>query len=229
MKLLLTSAGIKNAAIETALGNLLGKSIGDCNALCIPTAMFGHPMVGPGDKVWDFISGREPRTPMCEVGWKSVGVLELTALPSIDPALWLPRLRATDALLVAGGDAGYLCHWMRESGIDSELASLDHIVWVGLSAGSMVATPRIGRDFVGWTPPGIDSQTEGIDTTLGWVNFSLFPHLNHPELPHNRMANAQQWASTIGFPSYAIDDETAIVVDNGRVDVVSEGEWAFFP
>ncbi len=118
---------------------------------------------------------------------------------------------------------------MRESGLDSELASLDHIVWVGLSAGSMVATPRIGRDFVGWTPPGIDNQTEGIDTTLGWVNFSLFPHLNHPELPHNRMANAQQWASTIGFPSYAIDDEAAIVVDNGRVDVVSEGEWTFFP
>ena len=103
MKLLLTSAGIKNAAIETALGNLLGKSIGDCNALCIPTAMVGHPMVGPGDKVWDFISGREPRTPMCEVGWKSVGVLELTALPSIDPGVWLPKVRATDALLVAGG------------------------------------------------------------------------------------------------------------------------------
>ena len=82
MKLLLTSAGIKNTSIHNALVELLGKPIADANALCIPTAGYGHPQVSPSG-AWRFISGRESRTPMCELGRKSLGVLELTALPSI--------------------------------------------------------------------------------------------------------------------------------------------------
>src|SRR6185436_9130729 len=105
MKLLLTSAGIKNRSIENALVDLLGKPIAESDALCIPTAQYGHPNVGPGAGPWRFISGREPRTPMCELGWKSVGVLELTALPTIDQERWVPLVRDTDVLLVAGGDA----------------------------------------------------------------------------------------------------------------------------
>src|SRR5881628_2853327 len=108
MKLLLTSAGVKNASIREALADLLGKPIADANALCIPTGMYGHPSVGPGERAWQFIAGQESRTPMVELGWKSVGVLELTALPSIDEEKWVPLVRETDALLVAGGDALYL-------------------------------------------------------------------------------------------------------------------------
>ena len=115
MRLLLTSAGIKNASIHDALVDLLGKPIAESSALCIPTAAYGHPMVGPGAGPWQFISG-QIRTPMCELGWKSLGVLELTALPSIDEEHWVPLVRETDVLLVAGGDALYLCHWMRQSG-----------------------------------------------------------------------------------------------------------------
>lgn len=81
MKFLLTSAGLKNTSIRNALVDLLGKPIADSNALCIPTAGYGHPWGSP-DKAWRFISGQEPRTPMCELGWKSLGVLELTALPN---------------------------------------------------------------------------------------------------------------------------------------------------
>src|SRR6187549_694325 len=117
MKLLLTSAGIKNTSIHDALVDLLGKPIVESSALCIPTAMYGHPNVGPGEKAWQFISGQEPRTPMCELGWKSVGVLELTALPSIGEERWVPLVEETDVLLVSGGDALYLCHWMREAGL----------------------------------------------------------------------------------------------------------------
>ena len=113
MKLLLTSAGIKNASIREALVDLLGKPIAEASALCIPTAGYGHPNVGPGPGPWRFITGNEPRTPMVELGWKSVGILELTALPSIDEDRWVPLVRETDALLVGGGDALYLCHWMR--------------------------------------------------------------------------------------------------------------------
>ena len=123
MRLLLTSAGIKNTSIHDALVDLLGKPIAESNALCIPTAAYGHPMAGPG-AAWRFISGQEPRTPMCELGWKSLGVLELTALPSIDEELWVPMVRETDVLLVNGGDPLYLCHWMRQSGLADLLPSL---------------------------------------------------------------------------------------------------------
>jgi len=142
MKFLLTSAGIKNTSIHDALVDLLGKPIAESSALCIPTASYGHPMAGP-PRAWNFISGQEPRCPMIELGWKSLGVLELTALPSIDEELWVPLVQETDALLVNGGDSLYLCHWMRESGLADLLPSLE-TVWVGLSAGSMVMTPRIG-------------------------------------------------------------------------------------
>ena len=160
MKLLLTSAGIKNPSIHDALVDLLGKPIAESNALCIPTAAYGHPMASPGG-AWRFISGREPRHPMCELGWKSLGVLELTALPSIDEERWVPWVRETDVLLVNGGDALYLCHWMRQSGLADLLPSLRETVWVGLSAGSMVMTPRIGEDFVGWKPPTGGDENAG--------------------------------------------------------------------
>ena len=222
MKLLLTSAGIKNASIHEALCNLLGKPIGDSSALCIPTAGYGHPKGSPAG-AWRFISGREPRCPMTELGWKSLGVLELTALPSIGEERWLPWVLAADVLLVNGGDAVYLYHWMRQSGLADLLPSLDKTVWVGLSAGSMVMTPRVGEDFVESKP-----SITGDDTTLGFVDFSIFPHLDHPDLPENSMADAEKWAAGIGGPAYAIDDQTAIKVIDGAVEVVSEGSWRFF-
>jgi len=221
MRLLLTSAGIKNASIRDALVEILGKPIADCSALCIPTATYGHPMAGPGE-AWRFISGQEPQCPMCELGWRSVGVLELTALPSIGEGRWVPWVREADVLLVNGGDALYLAHWMRESGLADLLPSLPETTWVGLSAGSMVMTPRIGEFFVNWTPP------TGGDETLGLVDFAIYPHLDHPELPENTMANAERWAADIAGPAYAIDDETAIKVIDGKVEVVSEGHWKLF-
>src|SRR6266545_6275259 len=172
MKLLLTSAGIKNASIHNALVDLLDKPIADSNALCIPTAQYGHPMAGPGH-AWRFISGQEPRTPMCELGWKSLGVLELTALPSLGEERWVPWVQETDVLLVNGGDPLYLCHWMRQSGLADLLPSMRDTVYVGLSAGSIVMAPNIGEDFVTWRPP------TGGDRTLGLVPFAMFPHLDH--------------------------------------------------
>jgi dipeptidase E len=222
MRFLLTSAGIKNASIHEALVDLLGKPISESSALCIPTAMYGHPMVGPGAGAWQFISGQEPRCPMTELGWKSMGVLELTALPSIDEERWVPLVREIDVLLVAGGDALYLCHWMQQSGLADMLPSLRETVWVGLSAGSMVMTPCIGEDFVGWKPP------TGGDKALGIVDFSIFPHVDNEDLPDNCMANAEQWAAGIPNPSYAIDDQTAIKLTDGTVEVVSEGHWKLF-
>jgi dipeptidase E len=222
MRLLLTSAGIQNASIRDALVDLLGKPIADSRALCIPTAGYGHPHGSPAG-AWRFISGREPRCPMTGLGWKSVGVLELTALPSIGEKRWVPWVREADVLLVNGGDALYLCHWMKQSGLAALLPSLNETLWVGLSAGSMVMTPRVGEDFVASKP-----SITGDDFTLGVVDFSIFPHVDHPDLPENTMAAAEYWAAGIGGPAYAIDDQTAIKVVDGVVEIVSEGHWKHF-
>jgi dipeptidase E len=219
LKYLLTSAGIKNATIHEALVDLLGKPLAECDALCIPTALYGHPWAGPR-QAWRCISGEETGTPTVGLGWKSMGVLELTALPSLDEERWVPLVRETDVLLVEGGDAAYLCHWMRASGLAALLPSLDETVWVGVSAGSMVMTPRIGEDFVTWESPNGDK-------TLGVVDFSIYPHVDNPDLP-NTMAAAEQWAAGFSWPAYAIDDETAIKVVDGAVEVVSEGNWKLF-
>jgi dipeptidase E len=220
MKLLLTSAGIKNTSIHDALVDLLGKPIAESSALCIPTASYAIPN-GPV-MAWNFISGQEPECPMCELGWNSLGVLELTALPSLDKKLWVPMVQETDVLLVNGGDPLYLSYWMRQSGLADLLPSLHKAVWVGLSAGSMIMAPNIGEYFVGWKPP------TGGDETLGLVDFAMFPHLDHEDLPYNTMAHAEKWAASMAVPAYAIDDQTAIKMVDDTVEVVSEGHWKLF-
>lgn len=218
MKLLLTSAGVRNPTIRSALDDLLPKPVAECTALAIPTALYGHPWVGPGVNAWNFITGTTDH--MTGLGWKSVGVLELTALPSIPEERWAPLVRQTDVLLAAGGDAGYLAYWMRRSGLADLLPELHDTVWVGMSGGGMVMTPEIGEEFVGWTPPAGEDAA-----TLGFVDFSMFPHLGHPDLPDNTEAAAARWAARLAGPAYAVDDETAFVVDDGAVEVVSEGTW----
>ena len=215
MKLLLTSGGITNPSIHSALVDLLGKPISDSRALCIPTAQWGHPMCGPAS-VRGFVAAQPEWQHLSGLGWKSMGVLELTALPSIGAERWVPWVREADVLLVDGGDATYLCHWMRQSGLAELMSSLPEAVWVGVSAGSMVMTPRIGEDFVEW-PSASD------DRTLGVVDFSIFPHLD--AFPQNTLADAERWAADIGVPAYAIDEQTAIKVADGSVEVISEGRW----
>ena len=82
-------------------------------------------------------------------------------------------------------------------------------------------TPRIGDDFVAGT-------RRPAAQTLGIVDFSIFPHVDHPDLPENTMAAAERWAAGLGVPAYAIDDDTAIRVVDGTVDVISEGHWKLF-
>ena len=213
MKLLLTSGGVTNASIRDALVDLLGKPTADAIALCIPTAQWGHPMCGPVS-ARGFVSGVPPWGGMTSMDRKSLGLLELSALSTIGAGRWVPWVREADVLLVDGGDATCLCHWMRESGLADLLPSLTDTVWVGVSAGSMVMTPRIGADFVEW-PSAPD------DRTLGVVDFSIFPHLD--VFPESSIAEAQRWVTEIGGPAYAIDDQTAIKVIDGTVEVVSEG------
>jgi dipeptidase E len=228
MKFLLTSGGISNDSIRTALVDLLGKPIAESGALCIPTA--AHACPGGASMAYRFISG-SAASPLCEVGWKSLGVLELTALPSIAREHWTAAVQEADALLVWGGDVLYLCYWMRQSGLADLLPELSReTVYVGVSAGSMVVTPNFGEAYDDWfcREPPASTLPKGSERALGLVDFSVFPHLDHPESPANSMANAERWAAKGPVPTYAIDDETAIKVIDGVVEVVSEGHWKRF-
>ena len=218
MKLLLTSGGVTNPSIRAALVQLLGKPIAESHALVVPTAQWGHPMCGPAS-VRGLVAAEPAWQNFTGLGWRSLGVLELTALPTIPEERWLAWIHGADALLVDGGDATYLSHWMRESGLADLIPSLPDKVWVGVSAGSMVMAPRIGEYFVEWS-------SAPDDRTLGIVDFSIFPHLNL--FPTNTPTHAERWADDIGGPAYVIDEQTAIKVADGSVEVVSEGEWIRF-
>ena len=150
-------------------------------------------------------------------------MLELTALPSIERAHWTTAVQETDALLVGGGDPLYLNHWIHRSGLADLLPSLRETVWVGVSGGSLVMGPCVGEEFVYGSPPAT-----GADRALGLVDFAMFPHLDHDAMPDHSMANAERWAAGLPVPGYAMDDETAIKVVGGTVEVVSEGHWELF-
>jgi dipeptidase E len=221
MKLLLTSGGITNDSIRAALVRLLGKPLSECSALLIPTAQWGQPACTP-ESVWMTAAGRWPgEVGLTQLGWKSVGLLELTALPTIGRDRWEPWVREADVLLVDGGEAVYLAQWMRDSGLAEILPSLTDTVWVGVSAGSMALTPRVGDNFVDWKPG------EG-DETLGVVDFSIFPHLEYPGWDENTREAAKSWATGIPGLAFAIDDQSAISVIDGVVEIISEGEWIRF-
>jgi dipeptidase E len=236
MRLLLTSAGIKNDSIHDALVDLLGKPIAESRALIIPTAIYPFP--GGAAAAWRVIRQWDAW------GWKSLGVLELTALPSIDDAAWIPTVQETDALLVGGGDPLYLCHWMRQSGLADLLPSLRETVYVGVSAGSMATATTFSEtyrdppwgggealtseDVVFATPQGAIDRIVVTAQGVGLVDFAVIPHLDQEDHPDASLANAEQWAARLPVPTYAIDDQTAIKVVAGAVDVVSEGHWKLF-
>jgi len=228
MKLLLTSSGISNPSINEALVDLLGKPIAESSALIIPTGAYPFPNGAHG--AWGAICGKA-RSPFAELGWKSLGVLELTALTTIQEESWVPMLRETDALYVWGGDVLYLCYWMKQSGLADLLPSLDRLVYVGCSGGSIVLTPyNFDVEFdLQFVPSGSDRGLEG-DRALGLVDFALCVHLDNPDPIHEdaSMANVEKWAAGVPVPTYAIDDETAIKVTDDTVEVVSEGHWKLF-
>ncbi|WP_412542808.1 Type 1 glutamine amidotransferase-like domain-containing protein [Longispora sp. K20-0274] len=242
MRALLTSAGIRNATVHAALVELLGKPVAESNALFIPTAIYPFPG-GPG-MAYRAVSGQGP-SPLCGLGWKSLGILELTALASIEEDAWVPAVRDADALLVWGGDPLFLAQWMRRSGLTALLPTLrPEAVYVGVSAGSIAAAstfvetyrepprgtdgPLKSEDIVFGTPEGDVDRLLVTGEGAGLVDFAVIPHLENPNHPDASLANAEKWAARIPAPTYAIDDESAVRVVDGTVRVVSEGQWRLF-
>ena len=239
MKLLLTSSGISNPSIRDVLVDLLGKPIAESRALFVPTGIYPFP--DGADGAFRAISGKA-KSPLCDLGWKSLGVLELTALPSIDREVWTSTVREADALLVWGGDPVYLSYWMKHSGLADLFPSLGETVYVGVSAGSIAMASRFGEtysdqpkcsgerlsseDIVFTRPEGEITMTLVMAEGVGLVDFQIIPHVEYDD--HLDVANAEKWAGRLPVPAYAIDDETAVTVLDGAVEVVSEGHWKLF-
>jgi dipeptidase E len=240
VKLLLTSSGISNPSINAALVALLGKPIAESSALVVPTAIL--PFASGPEMAARLIRG-EVKSPLTDLGWASLGVLDLTALPSIGEDVWLPTVRSADALLFWGGDPLYLSFWLQQSGLAALLPTLD-AVYVGVSAGAMATasvfgetytdvragsgTPLSSEEIVFDTPDGEVSRTLVTAAGVGLVDFAVIPHLDNVDHPDASMANAERWAAKLPVPTYAIDDQTALAVVGGVVEVVSEGTWRRF-
>lgn len=223
MKFLLTSNGVTNPSIRDTLERLLGKPIAESTALLVPTG--AHPFPEGPAMARSAIDGTA-EGPLAELGWRSLGVLELTALPTVRREHWERAVREVDALLVWGGDVLYLVHWMRASGLAELLPTLSETVYVGVSAGSITATPyNCDAEFdLQLVPEGSDMGRDAA-RALGLVDFALYPHLGRPEMEDTALESIEQWAAGIPAPTYAIDDDTAITVVGGTVEVVSEGRW----
>lgn len=229
MKLLLTSAGLTNDSIRQALLDLLGKPFNETKALCIPTAIYAYPS-GASDS-WQTLR-------MLELGWQDYGVLELTALPTLQEEYWLPALEAADLIMVGGGNTGYLSYWLQQSGLAKRLPELLKTkVYVGVSAGSAMVTQSVNVDKKRLEQTGIYYDDEydeaapanaGSDKTLKLVDFVIRPHLNADYFPKATLENMETWAAKIDVPLYAFDDETALKVIDGNVEIISEGEWKLF-
>lgn len=238
MKLLLTSSGITNPSINHALVDLLGKPIAECKALFIPTAIY--PFSGGLNYAWQAICGKA-NSPFTQLGWKSLGILELSVLPSIKREVWVQSVQETDALLVWGGDPSFLAYWMHTSGLTELLPSLlNKLVYVGVSAGSIAVSATFGEAYT--NPPnganhaltsesvvwGDVQRTFVIAKGAGLVDFAIIPHFQNPEHPDASAVNAELWAKKLPVPVYAIDEQTAIKVVDGNIEIISEGQWKLF-
>ncbi len=240
MKLLLTSSGITNPTLENALVDLLGKPIAESRALIVPAGVY--PFKDGAYHAWNPIAG--PRAAgMAQLGWKAVGLLELTALPSIARENWMATVEEADAILVWGGDPLFLAYWMAQSGLTELLTTLARPpVYVGVSAGAIATASLFGEAYTQLPgaagrplhteeivlPEGDVKRTLVTAHGMGLTDFAIIPHFENPNHPDASMANAEAWAAKLPVPVYAIDEATAIKVDNGRVDVVSEGQWKRF-
>ena len=213
MKLLLTSNGISNKSIKNALLSLIDKKTDEIKVVIIPTAA----NVVPRRKNWLI-------NDMARFGevFSYIDIVDVSALDKKD---WEPRLAEADVLIFGGGNPFYLKYWVKKSGLAELLDKwVQDKVIVGISAGSMV----LGR-YLAFEPK--EESLEYLDDTeqrgLGFVDFNFLPHLNEEDSGVTEEMSQKQ-SETFPGSLYAIDDETAILVDNDKIDIITEGKWKVF-
>lgn len=217
MKLLLTSSGFTNNTIKKALTDLAGKQFSELNLLFVPTAA----EVEKGDKGWMV----EDINNCIGAGFGFLDIIDFTAVPK---DVWLPRFERADVILFGGGNTFHLIYSMQKHGLDKELTKLlETRIYMGISAGSMVSAKNINLS----DSPLFYSEEIGdleVRGGLGLVDFQLRPHFNSSHYPKLTEENLRERVKDIKDTIYAIDDNTAIKVENGNVEVVSEGKWVKF-
>ncbi|MCK5319932.1 Type 1 glutamine amidotransferase-like domain-containing protein [Candidatus Parcubacteria bacterium] len=217
MKLLLTSAGITNNTIKEELAALCNKKFSECTAIFVPTAANTEA----GDKSWLIDNFREFQN----LGLKELDIVDISALPREDI---LARFKSADILIFGGGNTFHLMHSLEKLGLKQEMQELLNTrVYFGISAGSMVSTANLilsdsNRLYSEYTGP-----VDRIDG-LGLVDFHIRPHFNSPHFPDVNSGNLKKIAKDFKEPIYAIDDNTAIMVKDGNIKIVSEGKWEKF-
>lgn len=214
MKLLLTSAGLTNKMILQALFELVGKKADDTSVVFVPTAA----NIETGDKTWvinDLIDLKNQN-------FKFLEIVDISALPKTE---WLPKFTATDVIYFEGGDAFYLMDWIYKSGLVNELAVLlEKKVLVGVSAGSIVTNKilslKIMQDIYGEN----SDRNADIDG-LNFVDFYVLPHYNSLHFEKVRKEFVIEATKGMREKIYVLDDNCAVKVDGGSVDIVGEGQY----
>lgn len=211
MKLLLTSAGLTNKSIIKGLEDLINKPSNGVKLAFIPTAA----NVEEGDKSWLI----EDLNNCIRAGFE-VDIVDISAL-SKDK--WLPRLEACEVLFFGGGNTFHLMYWMKESGLIELLPQLlETRIYAGISAGSCVTGSTIYNSVQNLFEESYELE---IKEGLNLVNFQTIPHLNSPYFEKIRKENLEEATKNLKEPVYALDDNSAIIVNGDIIEVISEGEW----
>lgn len=217
MKLLLTSAGFANKSIANALLKLAGKPFKKLKLVFLPTAA----NVETDSKEWliDDLSNCK------KLGFAKIDITDIAA---VSKEVWLPRLEEADVIMFSGGNSFYLMEQLRKSGLDKMLPGLLKIrVYVGISAGSMVAGN--GLSLAGEAILYYENTKKLKDYgSLGFVNLSIRPHYHSKSFPMVNDKVLSEMAAKIPCPVYALDDNSAIVVNGNKISVISEGKWKRF-
>jgi dipeptidase E len=213
MKLLLTSAGLRNDAIKKALEELVGKPLSETKVLFVTTAA----NTGHDDKRWLI----EDLKRFDDALVQAIDVIDFAGLPE---EVARPHFENADVICVGGGDERYLARMFAVHGMAEKLSVwLTTKVYLGISAGSMVLGHYLSPDLTAQIFIEEDfGNTEG--EGLGFVPFAYIPHLNSSffSLRKERLDALQaEFTSSV----YATDDETALMVVDGKVTKVGEGEF----
>lgn len=206
MKLLLTSAGITTQAIADTLYTLV--SGGNRKVGFIPTAANAEP----GNKDW-FL---KQIFDLQKHGFDWIDFID----PSAADIDWKTRLSEVTIVFVSGGNTFHLLDQARKTGFDKWLGqNRENIVYVGVSAGSIVVTPSIGIAPV----DNGDENVAGITDLAGFhfVDFEVSPHT--PEMVSVK-ANAA-YAATTKNKLYAYNDASALCVVDGKLEVIHDGQY----
>ncbi len=214
MKLLLTSSGLTNTKIAEALFELTGKKPEDTSLVFIPTAS----NVEVGDKDW-FISD------LINLKKQNFKSIEITDISAVTEEIWRPSLERADVLYFEGGNSYHLMRWLNKSGLTSLFSELlRDKVYVGVSAGSMITGHDLDLKLSQEIYKEDMLETENL-AGLNFVDFYFLPHLNAEWFENVRRENIEEVAKNINKTIYALDDNSALKIVDGKIEVVGDGEW----